>query len=194
MVPAVNNIVPKWSKVMYSVVEKTAKMNGQLFGIATGPPAGAVIGPAFQGNFQYAPTDKFHRNLASVCIITALQQASRTPIIRAQVKQAESAIDPSQLCNCQLEWIPTHGDRAIIILMLIRNTQARIKMGLPPVTQIGNPLIIKQSRESGTFGQIPVEGYYMKVIIHPLTVIVTNSTGTAANPQQDIVIQSAETP
>ena len=59
MVPAVNNIVPKSTKITHSAFWMTAKMNGQLFGVATAFPTGTVIGPPFKGNFQSATAINF---------------------------------------------------------------------------------------------------------------------------------------
>jgi len=137
--------------------------------------------------------NKLQGELAFVLAAAVFQEAPCTPIIRgAQLKQAESTVD--QLCDRPLEGIPTHCDHTIIVFVLTWNPQTQIKMGLPPVTLVRNPLIIEQSRETRTFGKVFVTRYQVEPIVHSMAVIMCNHSSTAGNSQQDIMIQAAETP
>ena len=130
--------------------------------------------------------------VALVLAVAALQEAPSASIIRGtQVKQAESTSD--QLCNRPLEEIPTHRNHTIIVTMFTRNTQSQNKKGLPPGTPFMNLLIMEQSRETRAFGTIPVTRHQVESIINTRATIMTSNTRTAANSQQDIMIQSAET-
>jgi len=138
-----------------------------------------------------AQGNKFNGKVAMVTSAAVLQEASRTPAIRsAEVKQAESTVD--QLSDSPLEGIPAHRDHTIIVLVFARNTQTQIKMGLPPVTPLRNPLIIEQSRETGPFGKISVARYQVESIINTWTSVMTSNTCTATDSKQDIMIKSAK--
>ena len=137
--------------------------------------------------------NKLQWKLAFVLAVATLQQASSAPTIRsAEMKQAESTVD--QLSDRPLEGIPAHRDHTIIVLVFTRDTQTQIKMGLPPVTPLGNLLIIEQSRETGPLGKVPVARYQVESNINTRTSIMASNTRTAAKSQQDVMVKSAKTP
>jgi len=108
------------------------------------------------------------------------------------MKQAASTVD--QLCECPLNGIPAYCDYIVIVLVFTRNAHTQIKMGLPPVLPLLNPFIIEQSLETGMLGKIPVARHHVEAMVHTMTAIMTMNIRTTANPQQDVVIKSAETP
>ena len=121
--------------------------------------ARAIHRPPSEGNTPAHATNttafEFERNLAPGRARAILQQtASASVVLVSQAKQAESTVD--QLSDSPLEGIPAHRDHTIIVHVFTRNTQTQIKMGLPPVTPLRNPSIIKQRRETGTLGKISV--------------------------------------
>jgi len=190
MFPAINDVVPEWTEIIHSTFWTTAKINGKRFGIATALSAGTIIRPPFKGNLPPAAADKLHKDLAPICLITAFQQASRTSVVRPQMKQAESAID--QLGNRPLEGIPTNSNRAIVITVFKWNTQTQVEMGLLPVAPFWNPFIIKQSRETRVFSKVSIARHQVESILSTRTPVMTGNIRTAAEPQQDVMIKSAE--
>jgi len=165
---------------------------GHLFADALS--TGTSIRPPRKRNPSPTPTrgNKSNGKHALVATVATLQEASGTSAIgSAELKQAESTVD--QLSDRPLEGIPTHRDHTIIVFVFTWNTHTQIKMGQPPVTPLRNPLIIEQSRKAGAFDQVLVASCQVETIVRILTAIVSNNTGTAANPQQDIMIKSAET-
>jgi len=58
---------------------------------------------------------------------------------------------------------------------------------------IRNPLIIEQSRKTGVFDQVSVARRQVETIACTTTVIEPDNTGTAANPQKDVMVEPAET-
>ena len=106
------------------------------------------------------------------------------------MKQAESTVD--QLSDRPLEGISAHRDHAIIVLVLTRNSHSQIKMRLPLVAPIRNPLIIEQSWKTRAFDQVSVTRCQVEAIACTRTAVMSNNTGTAANPQQDVMIQPAK--
>jgi len=170
------------------------KMSTEYLGATAALPTGTNIRPPCKCNPSSTTTggNELDGKEALVTAAASLQQASSTPVIRiAKMKQAESTVD--QLSDRPLEGIPTHRDHTIIVTVFTRNTHTQIKMGLPPVTPLWNPLIIEQSRKAGAFDQVLLASRQVETIVRILTAIVSDNTGTAANPQQDIMIKSAET-
>jgi len=170
-------------------------MSTEHLGVTATLPTRTGIRPPRKRNPLASPVardDEPNREHALVTAIAALQQASSTPVIRiAKMKQAESTVD--QLSDRPLEGIPTHRDHTIIVSVFTWNTHTQIKTGLLLVTPLRNPLIIEQSRKAGAFDQVPLASRQVETIVRILTAIVSNNTGTATNPQQDIMIKSAET-
>ena len=179
---------------MQGASRKPLKMSTEYLGVTAPFATRTGIRPPCKSNPSPTTTwgNKLEGKFTLVVAIATLQQASGASAIRiAEMKQAESTVD--QLRDCPLEGIPTHRDHTVIVLVLTRNTQAQIEMGLPPIAPLGNPLIIEQSRETGTFGKVLVARYQVESIINTRTSIMANDTCTTANSQQDIMIKSAET-
>jgi len=133
------------------------KMSTEYLGATAPLPTWTDIRPPCKRNLSPSPTraHEFDREHALVTTVAASQEVSSTQVIRiAEMKQAESTVD--QLSDSPLERIPAHCDHTIIVSVFTRNTQTQIKMGLPPVTPLRNPLIIEQSRETGTLGKLSV--------------------------------------
>ena len=170
-------------------------MGTEYLGATAALPTGTGIRPPCKCNLLPTPIardGKPNREHASVATVTALQEASKTSVVRiTKMKQAESTVD--QLSDRPLEGISAHRDHTIIVLVLTWNAHSQIKMGLPPVSPIWNPLIIEQSRETGTLGKVLVARHQVEPIGRSMAVIMSNHTSTAADSQQDIMIKSAET-
>jgi len=164
----------------------------EYLGASVALPTGTGSRPPREGNLPTATTRELKGKLTFFLAAAALQEASSTPTIgSAEMKQAESTVD--QLSDCPLEGIPAHRDHTTVVLVLTRNSHAQIKMGLPPLASFRNPLIIEQSRESGTLGKVSVTRRQVESIINTRTSIMTPNIGTAPNSQQDVMIKSAET-
>jgi len=169
-------------------------MSMEYLGATAALSTGTSIRPPRKGNTSPTPTrgNKSNGKHALVTTVAVFQEASGASAIgSAEMKQAESTVD--QLSDRRLEGIPTHGNHTIIVIVFTWNAHTQIKMGLPPVTPLRNPLIIEQSRKTGVFDQVLVASHQVEMIVRILTAIVPDNTGTAVNPQQDIMIMSAET-
>jgi len=167
-------------------------MSTEYLGATAALPAGTDIRPLCKSNpsSTTARGNKFNGKEALVTAAAVLQEASSTPAIRiTKMKQAESTVD--QLSDRPLEGVSAHRDHTIIVFVLTRNSHAQIKMGLLPVGPVRNPLIIKQSRESGTLGKVPVTRRQVESIINSRTSVMTLNIGTAPYSQQDVMIKSA---
>ena len=129
--------MPKRYKVMSGTLREPTQGRSEYLGATAVLAAGADREAPHEANMSPAFLNKLQRKLAFVLAVATFQEASGAPIIRgSQVKQAESTID--QLCNRLLEGIPAHHNHAIIVAVLTRNAQPKLKWDCD------------QSRHSGT--------------------------------------------
>ena len=164
-------------------------MSTEYLGATAAFPTGTDIRPPCKSN--PSPTtargNEFNRKEAPVTAAAVLQEASSIPAIRiTKMKQAERTVD--QLSDRLLEWVSAHRDHTTIVHVLARNTHAQIKMGLPPLAPVRNPLIIEQSRESGTLGKVSVTRRQVESIINNRTSVMTLNIGTAPDPPSAKII------
>jgi len=168
-------------------------MSTEYLGATAALPTGTDIRPPCKSNPSPTTTrgNEFNGKEAPITAAAVLQEASSTPAIRiTKMKQAESTVD--QLSGRPLERVSAHRDHTIIVHVLVRNTHAQIKMGLPLLAPFRNPLIIEQRRESGTLGKVSVTRRQVESIINTRTSVMTLNICTAPDPQQDVMIKSAE--